>query len=85
MHSIFPFFFLLNLQVIDRIEASSLQIRETNVRLAIGLAVLFLYLLVGAIVFVQIEGPAETTDMEAYREFRSRWDQLLGEAGFESV
>ncbi|VDP26542.1 unnamed protein product, partial [Onchocerca flexuosa] len=69
--------------VIDRIEATSWQIRETNIRLAIGLVVLFFYLLIGAIVFVQIESPAEITDMETYEEFRSYWNRVLKEAGFK--
>lgn len=73
------------MQVIDKIEASPWQIRETNVRLGIGLAALFFYLLVGAIVFVRIEGPAEESDMETYEEFRSHWDRLLQEAGFEGL
>uniref|UniRef100_A0A0R3RWW8 Two pore potassium channel protein sup-9 n=1 Tax=Elaeophora elaphi TaxID=1147741 RepID=A0A0R3RWW8_9BILA len=75
--------FQLHNKVIDRIEAAPWQIRETNVRLAIGLAVLFFYLLIGAIVFVQIESPAEKNDMEAYEEFRLHWDELLREAGFK--
>ncbi|KAM3715662.1 Potassium channel subfamily K member [Dirofilaria immitis] len=75
--------FQLHNKVIDRIEATPWQIRETNIRLAIGLAALFFYLLIGAIVFVQIEGPAEINDMEAYEEFRSHWNQLLEEAGFK--
>ncbi|EFO16875.2 hypothetical protein LOAG_11628, partial [Loa loa] len=75
--------FQLHNKVIDRIEASPWQIRETNIRLVIGLVVLFFYLLIGAIVFVQIESPAEESDMEAYQEFRSQWDQLLKKAGFK--
>ncbi|MCP9256859.1 Potassium channel subfamily K member 6 [Dirofilaria immitis] len=38
---------------------------------------------INPIVFVQIEGPAEINDMEAYEEFRSHWNQLLEEAGFK--
>ncbi|VDK74618.1 unnamed protein product [Litomosoides sigmodontis] len=71
--------FQLHNKVIDRIEASAWQIRETNIRLAI---VLFFYLLIGAVVFVQIESPVERNDMEAYEEFRLHWDRLLKEAGF---
>ncbi|VDM99157.1 unnamed protein product [Thelazia callipaeda] len=74
--------FQLHNKVIDKIEASPWQIRETNARLGIGIIVLFFYLLVGAIVFVQIEGPAEQTDMETYAEFRSRWNDLLMDSGF---
>uniref|UniRef100_A0A1I8ER39 Two pore potassium channel protein sup-9 n=1 Tax=Wuchereria bancrofti TaxID=6293 RepID=A0A1I8ER39_WUCBA len=72
-------------KVIDRIEASPWQIRETNVRLAIGLVVLFFYLLIGAIVFVQIESSNEENDMEAYQEFRTNWNRLLKEAGFKET
>ncbi|VDK27483.1 unnamed protein product [Gongylonema pulchrum] len=75
--------FQLHNKVIDKIEASPWQIRETNARLGIGLAVLFFYLLIGAVVFVQIEGPAEKSDLETYEEFRSHWDRVLQEAGFE--
>uniref|UniRef100_A0A915PZJ2 Potassium channel domain-containing protein n=1 Tax=Setaria digitata TaxID=48799 RepID=A0A915PZJ2_9BILA len=77
--------FQLHNKVIDRIEAAPWQVRETNVRLTIGLIVLFIYLLIGAIVFVQIEGPAEENDMESYEEFRSHWDRLLKEAGFKET
>ncbi|CAG9538086.1 unnamed protein product [Cercopithifilaria johnstoni] len=77
--------FQLHNKVIDKIEASPWQIRETNIRLAIGLAILFFYLLIGAIVFVQIESPAEKNDMEAYQEFRLHWNRLLQEAGFKGI
>lgn len=68
--------------MIDKIEASPFQIRETNLRLGIGLLVLLLYLLIGAIVFVQIEGPAEAEDMNIYEEFRSHWNKELQSVGY---
>nr|AXS78297.1 potassium channel subfamily b member 26 [Anisakis simplex] len=52
-------------------------------RLAIGFIVMFFYLLIGAAVFVRIEGPAEDLDMQTYQEFRAHWNNVLMEAGFE--
>lgn len=72
-------------QLVDHINASPWQIRETNMRLGIGFAVMFFYLLIGAVVFVRIEGPAEDRDMETYEEFRANWNKVLMEAGFDGV
>ncbi|VDK25384.1 unnamed protein product [Anisakis simplex] len=70
-------------QLVDQLNASPWQIRETNMRLAIGFIVMFFYLLIGAAVFVRIEGPAEDLDMQTYQEFRAHWNNVLMEAGFE--
>uniref|UniRef100_F1L9F5 Two pore potassium channel protein sup-9 n=2 Tax=Ascaris TaxID=6251 RepID=F1L9F5_ASCSU len=75
--------FQLHGKLVDHINASPWQIRETNMRLGIGFAVMFFYLLIGAVVFVRIEGPAEDRDMETYEEFRANWNKVLMEAGFD--
>lgn len=46
---------------------------------------MFIYLLIGAIVFVQIEGPSEDQDMMTYKEFRNHWNTVLMEAGFQGL
>ncbi|VDN60624.1 unnamed protein product [Dracunculus medinensis] len=72
-------------EVIDKLQVNQWQIRETNIRLIVGFAVMFIYLLIGAIVFVQIEGPSEDQDMMTYKEFRNHWNTVLMEAGFQET
>uniref|UniRef100_A0A914C1X5 Two pore potassium channel protein sup-9 n=1 Tax=Acrobeloides nanus TaxID=290746 RepID=A0A914C1X5_9BILA len=43
---------------------------------------MFFYLLIGAIVFVRIEKPVETIEMDAYLEFRQEWTKRLLTNGF---
>uniref|UniRef100_A0A914CRL5 Uncharacterized protein n=1 Tax=Acrobeloides nanus TaxID=290746 RepID=A0A914CRL5_9BILA len=43
---------------------------------------MFFYLLIGAIVFVRIEKPVETIEMDAYLEFRQEWSKRLLKNGF---
>ncbi|MFH4980500.1 hypothetical protein AB6A40_007209 [Gnathostoma spinigerum] len=76
--------FEINSKVISQLNASPWQIRETNARLGIGFLVMFFYLLIGAFVFVRIEGPAEQRDLNAYDEFWTYWTRVLTESGFES-
>ncbi|KAH7730556.1 TWK-46 protein [Aphelenchoides avenae] len=63
-------------------QASGLQMEETNTRLATGVLVMFFYLLIGAIVFVRIEAPMERIELEAYQEFRQDWTNRLVDVGF---
>uniref|UniRef100_A0A0N5AWJ0 Two pore potassium channel protein sup-9 n=1 Tax=Syphacia muris TaxID=451379 RepID=A0A0N5AWJ0_9BILA len=72
--------FQLHNKIADRLNAPSWQIRETNLRLAVGIGIMFFYLLIGAIVFVQIEGPAEVTDFANYNLLRDYWDKRLNNA-----
>ncbi|VDD96930.1 unnamed protein product [Enterobius vermicularis] len=65
------------MHIVDRLHASSWQIRETNLRLALGIGIMFFYLLIGAVVFVQIEGPAEADDFATYELLRRYWNKRL--------
>uniref|UniRef100_A0A7E4V4Y7 Two pore potassium channel protein sup-9 n=1 Tax=Panagrellus redivivus TaxID=6233 RepID=A0A7E4V4Y7_PANRE len=58
--------------------------RETNARLAIGFVVIFFYLLIGAIVFVRIEAPAEQILFDEYKIMRYEWEAKLFSAGFSA-
>ncbi|CAB3398871.1 unnamed protein product [Caenorhabditis bovis] len=53
------------------------RMRESNIRILIGLGVALVYLLIGAIVFVRIEYPLEKIEREAYWEYQNQWRERL--------
>uniref|UniRef100_A0A914NXU8 Two pore potassium channel protein sup-9 n=1 Tax=Panagrolaimus davidi TaxID=227884 RepID=A0A914NXU8_9BILA len=59
--------------------------QETNIRLGIGFIVIFLYMLIGAMVFVKIESPLEQTLFDEYDSLRSEWELKLAAKGFDST
>jgi hypothetical protein len=65
----------------DQLHINHYQIQETNARLGVGFLVMFFYLLIGAIVFVRIEKPVETIEMDTYLEFRQEWTKRLLKKG----
>uniref|UniRef100_A0A0K0FLD0 Two pore potassium channel protein sup-9 n=1 Tax=Strongyloides venezuelensis TaxID=75913 RepID=A0A0K0FLD0_STRVS len=76
-------FFVNHNNDINEINVSNSHIEETNARLGFGFLVIFIYLLIGAIVFVKIEGPVERIQYEAYKEFRMAWEDKLTNLGMK--
>jgi hypothetical protein len=70
-------------QVLDKLQSS--QMEETNVRLAIGFVVMFVYMFIGAVVFCRIEAPLEQIEHETYVEFREYWERLLTSKGISET
>ncbi|KAI6214000.1 hypothetical protein M3Y94_00217400 [Aphelenchoides besseyi] len=68
-------------RVLDKLHLSGMQLEDTNGRLLIGFGMLFLYMLVGAIVFTNIEGEAELIEHNEYAKFRSSWQNYLVNKG----
>ncbi|CAD5231612.1 unnamed protein product [Bursaphelenchus xylophilus] len=75
---------MLQLQnrVLEKVNINRLE--ETNARLGVGLAAMFMYMLIGAIIFCRIEAPIERFEKETYREFRQQWEKILNERGISS-
>ncbi|CAJ0588954.1 unnamed protein product [Cylicocyclus nassatus] len=59
------------------------KMRDSNVRLYIGVLVMLVYLLIGAIVFVRLEYPLERIERETHWEYREQWTNRLISAGIE--
>ncbi|KAI6187055.1 Two pore potassium channel protein sup-9 [Aphelenchoides besseyi] len=64
-------------RVLDKLHLSGMQLEDTNGRLLIGFGMLFMYMLVGAVVFTNIEGEAELIEHNEYAKFRSSWQNYL--------
>jgi hypothetical protein len=73
----------LELFLLDRIQATALQVRETNRRLALGVGIIFFYLLVGSIIFMLIEAPYEAKYVEYFREYKAKTVQRFLDAGLK--
>ncbi|CEF63703.1 Two pore domain potassium channel family and Two pore domain potassium channel, TWIK family and Two pore domain potassium channel domain-containing protein [Strongyloides ratti] len=76
-------FFVNQNSSINEINVSNSHIEETNSRLGFGFLVIFIYLLIGTIVFVKIEAPVERIQYEAYKEFRAAWEDKLTNLGMK--
>uniref|UniRef100_A0A0N4Z0E0 Two pore potassium channel protein sup-9 n=1 Tax=Parastrongyloides trichosuri TaxID=131310 RepID=A0A0N4Z0E0_PARTI len=76
-------FFMSQHNDIDKGKISKMQIEETNARLGFGFLVMFLYLLIGAIVFVKLEAPVERIQYEVYKDFRKSWEDKLTDLGMK--
>ncbi|CAP37367.2 Protein CBR-TWK-46 [Caenorhabditis briggsae] len=66
--------FSLHTKVMNGMEG---RMRESNMRILVGLGVAVVYLLVGAIVFVRIEYPLEKIERETYLEYQNQWRERL--------
>ncbi|EFP13391.1 CRE-TWK-46 protein [Caenorhabditis remanei] len=66
--------FSLHTKVMNGMEG---RMRESNMRILIGLGVAVVYLFVGAIVFVRIEYPLEKIERETYLEYQNQWRERL--------
>ncbi|KAE9554352.1 hypothetical protein FO519_002462 [Halicephalobus sp. NKZ332] len=73
--------FQLHNKLLDQMPMNKIQMQETNTRLFIGFGAIFFYLVIGAIVMVQIEGPTEGVLFEEYSNVRIQYEETLMHKG----